>query len=61
MDFAELKQKNAAELKEILTQQQAHIYQLRQKIRGNALKQHHLIGQTRKTIARIISLLSNSR
>lgn len=61
MDFAELKTKNTAELKDLLSKEQSHIYRLRQQVRTNALKQHHTIAQTRKTIARLMLLLSNSR
>lgn len=61
MDFAELKTKNSSELKDLLEQERAHIYRLRQQVRTNALKQHHTIMQARKTIARLMLLLSNSR
>lgn len=61
MDFAELKTKNPAELKDLLSEKRAAIYRLRQQSRSNALKQHSEIAKTRKTIARIMLLLSSSR
>lgn len=61
MDFAELKTKNPAELKDLLSEQRAALYRLRQQSRTNALKQHSEIAKTRKTIARAMLLLSSSR
>jgi len=61
MEFAELKTKNPAELKDQLAGERANLFRFKQQARNNVLKQHNVIAETRKTIARIMLLLSSSR
>ncbi len=61
MNFAELKTKNPVELKTMLAEEKTRLFKMRQQSRTNVLKQNHLVALTRKTIARIMVLLSNTR
>jgi ribosomal protein L29 len=61
MNFAELKSKNPTELKAMLAEEKTRLFKMRQQSRTNVLKQNHLIALARKTIARIMVLLSSSR
>jgi ribosomal protein L29 len=59
MDFAELKNKTVAELKEILAEERAKLRDFRFKAKAGALKQVHLVPIARKTVAHIVMLLKN--
>ncbi len=61
MEFAELKTKSVAELKQILAEQRALVREYRFKAKANALKQVHLVPIARKIIARIAMLLKDKQ
>lgn len=57
MDLVELKQKSVSELKTLLAEQRALLRELEFQVREGQLKQLHKIKLTKKTIARILTLL----
>ncbi len=57
MDLVELKQKPISELSTLLNEQRAHLRELEFQVREGQLKQLHKIKLTKKTIARILTLL----
>lgn len=57
MEFNELIQKNIEELKEMLSEHQALLRELRFKAHSGALKAVKTISQTRKTVAQIQTAL----
>ncbi|PIR02976.1 MAG: 50S ribosomal protein L29 [Candidatus Magasanikbacteria bacterium CG11_big_fil_rev_8_21_14_0_20_43_7] len=57
MDVAELKQKSMDELRALLSEQRIHLRGLEFQVREGQLKQVHKIALTKKTIARILTLL----
>ncbi len=57
MDLVELKQKSASELKMLLNEQRELLRELEFQVREGQLKQLHKIKLTKKTIARILTLL----
>ncbi len=59
MDFDEIKNLNVTELKELLEKQAGELRELRFKVNNQQLKTVHKIKETRKTIARIKTLLKN--
>ncbi len=59
MEFAELKTKNAKDLKEILAEKRAELFELQLKARGKQLKQFHKISDLKKLIARAMTILNN--
>ena len=61
MDFADLKNKSATELVEILKEQENKLFAVRQKAHGRELKQVHEVGSLRRTVARIKMLLANKQ
>lgn len=58
MEFADLKNKSAGELNELLKEQEKKLYELRLSAFSRRLKQVHEINGVRRTIARIKSLLA---
>lgn len=58
MEFAEIKNKSAAELTELLKEQEAELYRLALAARTNQLKQVHKIKQVRRAVARIKTALA---
>ncbi len=58
MEFAELKNKNLTELKELLAEQRSALFECRLKARNKHLKQFHKIPEFKKTIARIMTALT---
>jgi ribosomal protein L29 len=61
MDFAELKEKNVAELQSIMAEQRALLREYRFKAKANALKQVHLVPIARKIVARVAMLLKDKQ
>ena len=61
MDFQDLKNKSQAELQELLLQLHAELHALELKAHTKQLKQVHKISQTRKNIARIMTLVGPSK
>ncbi len=61
MEFAELKNKNVTELKEILADQRALLREYRFKAKANALKQVHLVPAARKIVAQVVMLLKDKQ
>ena len=61
MDFAELKIKTAAELKELLAGLQAEQRELRFKALSRQLKQVHRPAEVKRTIAQIMTLLKQAK
>jgi ribosomal protein L29 len=61
MDSEELKNKNGNELKVLLQQERAMLHSERAKIKAQTLKQVHTISLRRRTIARILTLLSDKK
>lgn len=59
MDFKDLKNINADELKTMLAEQQTALHGLKQKSHGRTLKQVHLPKAARRTIARILTILKD--
>lgn len=59
MDWKDLKNKNAEELKEILAESRSELQNLIFQARIGQLKQVHKAKQVRKTIARIETLLKS--
>jgi ribosomal protein L29 len=57
MEIAELKSKNPAELKELLAQQKSLLHTLSVKAKMRSLKQVHSVRETKKSVARIMTLL----
>ena len=57
MDLVELKQKPISELSTLLNEQRAILRELEFQVREGQLKQIHKIKLTKKTIARILTLL----
>lgn len=57
MDLVELKQKPISDLRPLLNEQRALLRELEFQVREGQLKQLHKIKLTKKTIARILTLL----
>lgn len=61
MEFADLKNKSAAELQDILKDEEQKLFGLRLKAHGRQLKQVHEIDVVRRNIARIQTLLTTKK
>lgn len=61
MDFKELKNKSDNELKNILTEEREKLTEMRFKVAQRQLKKVSNIRNAKKTIARILTLLSSKR
>ena len=57
MDLVELKQKPISELRTLLVEQRGHLRELEFQVSEGQLKQIHKIKLTKKTIARMLTLL----
>lgn len=58
MEIDELRAKSEAQLHDILSDQREKLRQLRFKASEGALKENHQVRETKKTIARILTLLN---
>ena len=61
MDFDEIKTKTIAELKELLNEQAGHLRELRFKFQNQQLKTVNKIGETKKMVARINTVLTEKK
>mgnify|MGYP001598160164 CR=1 FL=1 len=58
IDFKTLQTKTRGELEGLLTEQRAHLAELRFKMSARELKNVHEVKNTRRTIARMLTLLT---
>lgn len=61
MEFADLKTRSSEDLKKLLKEKRAELQSLRFKARGRELKTAHKLRGSRKTIARIMTLLASKK
>jgi len=61
MDFADLKNKNNEELKQLLAEHSDELRSLNFKVKSGQLKQVHKLKEIKKEIARIQMLLGNKK
>ena len=57
MKWEDLKNKNTAELKDLLSEQRAELQNLTFQVRSSQLKQVHKIGNARKAVAKLKIML----
>lgn len=60
MNFKDLKNKSLGELQKLLAEERARLRDLRFQVAAEQHKQVHELGQSRKTIARILTLLKQA-
>lgn len=58
MDFAEIKNKSVKELTELLAEKRAELASLRFRAHGRELKQTHKVSETRRAVARVLTVLA---
>ena len=61
MDFEDIKNKSAAELKELLLEAKTDLQTLRFQAHSKQLKQVHKISVAKQTIARILTVLQSQK